>query len=357
MVRLLARQRGGPIGVDLGSRSVKLVQFDAARERLLEAVRWDLPQRGAAALAEAEGDEPGVSETAQLLRAAREGRDFRGRDAVLCLGGANLHVQNLRVPKGSPEELQRMVYREAAGRIPFPVEQAELRFIEAGEVRQAGGVRREIIVLAVHQAVLEHQLQTLVESGLRPVAVDVEPLALLRCYLKQYRRDEDRDRRAMFVHIGASQTLAVIARGVEVLFIKYIDVGGRHLDDAVAKTLKMELADASALRRHNGDRRADQQDPEVSRGISEATRPIIDQLAGELSMCARYHSVTFRGEPLETFVLGGGEASPGLLEALSASLDLRGELGDPLRTFEASPSGGRRGQWDVAAGLALRQTE
>jgi type IV pilus assembly protein PilM len=101
MIRLLARQRCGPIGVDLGSRSVKLVQFDAPCERLIEAVRWDLPQRGAA-LEEAEGDESDVSETAQLLRAAREGRGFRGRDAVLCLSGANLHVQNLRVPKGSP---------------------------------------------------------------------------------------------------------------------------------------------------------------------------------------------------------------------------------------------------------------
>ena len=33
----------GPIGVDLGTRSVKLVQFSADRKRLIETARWDLP--------------------------------------------------------------------------------------------------------------------------------------------------------------------------------------------------------------------------------------------------------------------------------------------------------------------------
>ena len=292
-----------------------------------------------------------------LLRTAREGRAFHGRDAVLCLSGQNLHVQNLRVPKGTPEDLQRLVFKEAAGRLPFPIEQAEIRFIEAGEVRQGSGLRREVIVLAVHQPVLERQLQTVVAAGLRPMAIDAEPLALLRCYVKQYRREEDRNRRVMFIHLGAAQTLVVVAQGVHILFIKYIDVGGRNFDEAVSQQLKLPLAEAAALRRHNGDRRADQQDPEVTRSIAEAVRPVLDQLAGELAMCARYQSVTFRGEPLAQFILSGGEAAPGLLDALGASLDLKGELGNPLRRFEASPPGGRLGQWDVVTGLALRPQE
>jgi len=41
MVRWLAKHRYGPIGIDVGSRSVKLVQFDADHSRVLEAARWD----------------------------------------------------------------------------------------------------------------------------------------------------------------------------------------------------------------------------------------------------------------------------------------------------------------------------
>ena len=39
MISLLTKQRYGPIGVDIGSRSVKLVQFSADHSRLLDAAR------------------------------------------------------------------------------------------------------------------------------------------------------------------------------------------------------------------------------------------------------------------------------------------------------------------------------
>ena len=82
-----------------------------------------------------------------------------------------------------------------------------------------------------------------------------------------------------------SGTIVVIAKGPDALFIKYIDVGGRQMDEAIARHLEMTNAEASGMRRHNGDRRADQQDPEITRSIAEAVRPVVEQLAGELSLC------------------------------------------------------------------------
>ena len=120
--------------------------------------------------------------------------------------------------------------------------------------------------------------------------------------------------------------------------------------------LEMDLTDAVALRRHNGDRRADQQDPEVTRSIEESVRPVLDQLANELSACLRYHSVTFRGQQLSQIVLGGGEASQPLADWLAARLDMACEPGSPLRSYENVTATGHTGQWDVAAGLALRET-
>ena len=158
----------------------------------------------------------------------------------------------------------------------------------------------------------------------------------------------------MFINVGSSTTTVVIARGSDAMFVKYIDVGGKDLDEAVARNLSMKQGEAAALRRHNGDRRADQRDPEIARGVAESTRPILERLAGELSMCIRYYSVTFRGQPLSQMVVGGGEASDTLAEWLGARLDMKCEAGDPLRSFQAPPMPGRLGQWDIATGLALR---
>jgi type IV pilus assembly protein PilM len=159
----------------------------------------------------------------------------------------------------------------------------------------------------------------------------------------------------MFAHVGYRRTLAVIAQGDDPLMIKVVDIGGKQLDEAVAAHLQMDLKAAASLRRHHGDRRSEQQDPEVARSVAEAIRPVVDRLATELSLCARYHSVTFRGQPLSCVVLGGGEASQSLRDALHGQLELKCDLSDPFRALPTLPNAGRRGQWDIAAGLALRE--
>jgi type IV pilus assembly protein PilM len=391
----IKHNRCGPIGIDLGTRSVKLVQFDAARERIHEAARWDLPaeapgdspapppakraaEPAAKPLADALGpnaaekptapptrpagpasrpDQFAIERLAEGLERAREGRTFRGRDAVFCLGAGDLYAQNIRVAQASGDELKKIVQCEAAGRLPFKSEEAEIRFLEAGDVRQGDSTRREVILLASHRPAVERILAVAEAAGLNPVAIDTAPTAMLRCYSHQYRRDDDQHRRVMFVNLGATKTTVVIAEGSSAMFVKYIDVGGRRLDEAVARHLKMPLADAAALRRHNGDRRAEQRDPEVARSIVESIRPVLDHLASELSLCLRYYAVTFRGRPLSQAVLSGGEASQSLVDWLGPRMNLPCELGDPMRRFETSLPAERLGQWDVALGLALRQHE
>jgi type IV pilus assembly protein PilM len=349
MVSWLAKRRYGPIGVDVGSRSVKLMQLDANRSRIVEAARWELAAPDSTDPAERD------ARVVKAIRQAFEGRRFRGRDAVFSIGSRDLFVQNIRVPQVHGEELSRLICAEAAGRVPFASDEAEVRYVEAANVRQGEGMRREVILLACHRPVLQRTLAVAESVGLRPVAIDVEPGAMLRCYAKQFRRDQDQQQRAMFVNVGASSTTVVIARGSQAMFMKYIDVGGCHMDEAVARHLKMSLSEAAALRRHNGDRRADQRDPEIARSIAESIRPVLERLSNELSMCVRYYSVTFRGQPLERLVLGGGEASEALVEWLSTRVNVPAELGDPLRSYEKPPQTRRMGQWDVAAGLALRE--
>jgi type IV pilus assembly protein PilM len=349
MVALLTRPRHSPIGIDIGSRSVKLLQMNAARTELWETARWDLPMNDAAT------PERRDAQVIDAIRHAREGRNFRGREAVFCLGAGNLFVQNLRVAQASGDELRKIIHFEAAGRLPFSSEEAEIRYLEADDIRQGDVVRREVILLASHRPNIQRILAICEASGLRAGAIDVEPAALLRCYARQFRRDEDQQQRRMFINVGASNTAVVIARGSDAMFVKYIDLGSRHFDDAVARHLKMSLADATSLRRHNGDRRADQRDPEIARSIAESIRGVLDRLAQELSLCHRYHSVTFRGQPLAHIVLGGGEATQSLAEWLSARLDLPCELGNPFRVCQKGTIPGRMGQWDVAAGLAMRE--
>jgi type IV pilus assembly protein PilM len=331
---------------------VKLVQFTSDYKQLVDAACWDLPRN-----ADTSTPETAAVTVTQALFAARESRKFKGHDAVLCLGRGELFLQNLRLPKATGPELERLVLQEAAGRIPFNVSEAEIRFLEASDVRQGDATLREVIVFACHRPVLDRMLKSVEDAGLHPIAVDVQSNALVRAYTRQFRRDEDRLQRALLVHIGHTATAVVITHGDETLLMKYLPIGGREFDEAVAAHLQMDLPEASALRRHNGDRRADQQDPEVAQSVADSTRSILERLISELSLCIRYHSVTFRGQPLVRIVLGGGEANESLRETLSRRLDIKCELSDPLRNFNNQARALRQSQWDIAVGLALTQSE
>jgi len=350
MVRWLPRRRYSPIGIDIGARSIKLVQLSGDRSRLVEAARVELP-----AMPEQATPEEQAERTIEALTKGLNDREFHGREAVCCLSDRQLFLQSLRVAKQNGPQLDRLVAQEVSGRMPFPIDEAELRFVEAADVRQGDQTLREVIVFAVQLTTLQQALAVVEKARLRPIAVDVEPAALVRSYAAQFRRDDDRQARSLLVHIGYSRTAALVAQADELLFVKYIDVGGQHFDLAVGRHLKMDLHEAIALRKHNGDRRVEQQDPEVARSVAEAMRPVMERLTSELAMCVRYHSVTFRGQPIVRMVISGGEATPPLVEALSKQLDMKAELSDPFRTLPTIPNLGRKGQWDVAAGLAMRE--
>lgn len=342
----LRTSRCGPIGIDIGTQSLKLVQLDAARRQIVDLARHEF---------NASDPDQRERQLVEALRRARETHGFRGRTAVVCLSGDQLYVQNIRVPQAAGDELRRIVANEAANRAGFGGDEAEVRFVEAGDVRQGEGFRREVILLAARKAAVQKLTELTEEAGFEPAAVDVEPGALLRGYLAQFRRDDDQQRRTMIVNIGAATTKVIIAQGAAPLFVKYVDIGGRQMDESVAKHFRVSLAEAASLRRNSGDRRADQRDPEVARTLLEAVRPILDRLGNELAMCLRYFSVTFRGQPVEQIIFGGGEASEQLTDWLQPRLDIPCQLSQPLRAFDRCPAHGpRAGQWDVAVGLALR---
>jgi len=288
------------------------------------------------------------------INQAKLGRNFKGKDAVVCVHQRDLFLHSIRVGKQESKSLATVVQQEAAERVPYSMLDAEIRHIESHEIRHGEQTLREVIILACFRPRLESILDTCIACGLSPLSVDVEPAAILRAYTSQHRRESDNEDRVLYLHVGYSNSSVVIAEGQNVLFIKTIETGGMHFNHAVARSLDMKLSDASNLRKHNSDRRRSQQTPEVERSVLNAMRDELEKLQHELSMCIRYHSVTFRGKPLVRIIVSGGEANETLRGELQRTTGIDTELGDPTRLFNSTLNLGRSSQWDVAVGLALR---
>lgn len=281
-------------------------------------------------------------------------RRFRGRNVVLCLQGDDLFVQNARITKKPYESLDAMIYQEAEGRLPAPLDEMDLRFIEAGDVRQGNSIKSEVVLLASRKDRIAWLIDATEEAGLHPVAFDAEPTALLRAYSRLYRRDEDLEQSIMLVRIGYRKTIVVITGEENPLFVKHIDVGEIDFDMAVSDYLAIPLDEAVALRNCREDRRSNRRDPDVMRCLAEAVRPILDSFSHDLNMCVRYHSITFRRHPLTELILTGPGVDDSLVQWLSVHMNIPCNLGNPLRGLTGNRQTVEESHWDLAVGLALR---
>src|SRR4051812_45269577 len=116
MLTSIFNRRYGPIGMDIGARSIKLVQFTGDRSRVVDAARVDLPP-----LPENATPEQQTTRLSDALQRGLKDRDFRGREVVACLNDGQLFLQSLRVAKQTGPQLDRLVEQEAASRVPFPL--------------------------------------------------------------------------------------------------------------------------------------------------------------------------------------------------------------------------------------------
>ncbi len=359
----LGRSQIQPIGLDVGVESVKLLQLEvkgdgrlavtaSARQSTPEEIRKNPQQHGAWAAASIE----------RMLAQ----QPFVGRNVVAALPREVVHVKNLRVAATTDAELNAAVAKEGPGLFSFDVNEAQLQFLRAGQVRQGDQIQQEMIVLAAKKWDVNQYMEQLAASGVEVASVDTQVTGLFRAFERFVRRDDDLHDVQMLVDIGARQTQVLITRGREISFYKSVELGGLHLLDAVGRKLGITIEEAKALRQRLLEAGqtvdAGRADP-VRRAVFDATRSVAEDLARELAMCLRYYSVAFRGRRPERARLVGGEAADSQLHSVFRSiLSIPVEPAQPLFSVDVSRmrSSDRQGsmaQWALAMGLGLRFTD
>jgi type IV pilus assembly protein PilM len=354
-----------PIGLDIGHDSVKMVQVELTGETpSLRAVARrqidpDIKARGGDRL------DASLEHVRDMLRHG----GFIGHGIVTALPREIVHVKNLRLPVIPPAELAAAIRYEARNIFSFDTDAAYVDYLAVSEVRQGGDVRQEIIVLAAQQNEVDDYVERLDRAGLIVESLDAEPCALYRTIERFVRRRDDELEVHVLIDVGLRRTQVVIGRGRELSFFKPIDIGGQKLNDTVAHRLGISLSEAHALRRRlsldakaAGAESGPDAQESVRQAVFNATRAIMEELAREVSLCLRYHSVTFRGPGPSRVRLLGGEANDlNLRNILSGALSMTVELGQPLISLNCdgvhSPEkNGSMSEWATALGLALKKT-
>ena len=307
----------GSVGIDLGTRGIKLLQVreHGGELKVVGAGRVD-----------AKAGDSWVEDRKALtdqLRAAFASGGFTGRRCVLSIPRGEVRMQLVRLPKMPDSELRQAVVWEASQRFGFDREAMEVDAIRTGASLQDGERRDEILLIAVSHDVINAWVEPVMAAGLRPMAIETHFTALARAFSRQSRRESDRSVTRVVLDVGASGSTVMILRGDQIAFCKSISVGGEQFDQAVAEHLQMDVAAARELRAARIAAATDQPnarpitEPSIDRAVYDAVRPLLGTFAKEVMLCIGYYGVMFRGYPPQRLILTGGDGlEPRLDETL-----------------------------------------
>jgi len=372
---LLARLGPGsaPVGLDLGSNAIKLVQLHEAREGI------SLRKAGSA-LTPANAIKGGVIvdplAVAQAVRSLLEALEMDAATVVAGIAGPTVVVREVPLPVMSERQLRRSIQWEARNYISFPVEDSvvEFQILDRPEAKSASSGQMKVLLVAAPRDMVDSQVETLELAGLEPLAVEIQPFAAMRGLLASDGRTHAQGETTALLGIGAAYTEITILKDEEFVLSRMIPIAGNAFTEAIKNALDVDSEEANHLKETatqvvlSEEERATL-DP-AAQQASRAIEPLLDELIREVRRSLAYHDYQQQTPDAGTGELGvsqlllsgGGAKLPRIQDYFQAQLGVPVSL---LNVFGPGRLQARGVNQDylqshapallVAAGLALRE--
>jgi type IV pilus assembly protein PilM len=357
--RAVAEARSDVVGVDLEAGSFHLSRVVRTRGTIAPV---ETASSTWAAGVGGEGMERALREVVSAHGLAR-------KHAAGSIRGNEVAVRRLTLPAMKRADLLQALTLECRKHVPYPIEEAEIRYEVLPTAPAAGLV--ELLVAVAPRRLVQEAAARLEHAGLRPASLTIRPVAL-RALLHASGRAAP-DQVVAYLDLGEAESHIMVFRGEEIRFSREFGMGASSLTDALRSivvpgqgTIQLSHDEALALRREHGiplgvDEGARAGSIPLA-AVSIMLRPILERLVRELWNSFDYCNEQYQGEAVSRVVLlGRGAMVRNLPEYLAGVLkipvdrtdltrDVRG-AGEGSGPRDAGPAVGSA--FEVATGLGL----
>jgi type IV pilus assembly protein PilM len=329
--------RGGQrfVGIDFGSFELKAVQFAPSPQGpSLEHV-YKIPTPANSIKDGVVTDPPLVGEALRQLMA--DGA-FTAKRTISAVTGPSVVVRQVTMPAMSERELRDSTKYEAERFLPYSVDEAQIDAKILGKADD--GQNMDVLIVAAQKDLVLSQVAALQYVSLIPAVIEVEPFSMVRCMLSP---DEPAfEQNVAIINVGASSTSINITKGGFVPFTRNVPIGGSAITRAIATGLNVSMDEAERMKREKAAILSQQDTepvaPTVTRIFNVITPPLTE-LVTEIHKSLDYFRTRFRGEVIESVILGGGTARLTNLDAfLSHELALPVTVADSLASGTYNPA-------------------
>ena len=341
------------IGIDIGSGMLKLAEIAWHNQQPvltaagLAALPVDLVRDGIIL------DRQVMAETLRQLVATA---GVTGRQVVVSVSGHAVFIRELTFPAMTEEELRQAIRWDLDKYIPADAEHYYFDFAVVG----AGKLPHEIRVLlvAAPQSMIDAVTAICKEVGLKPVAIDIEPLAIARTFALTAN--------CLVADIGQKLCQLTIFQANCPVVSRLIPLGGDRYTDVIRNSLALEHNEAELLKQRQRGllHPADGREPAPA-SVHKQLLLLVEELSREIRRTADYYQAQNHNAVIDRILLtGGGACMDNLAGNLAAQLGgveviLHNPLGamGAAKSFDAQWLQATAPQLTVAVGLALRGGE
>ncbi|NJC74197.1 type IV pilus assembly protein PilM [Planosporangium thailandense] len=334
---------GNPIGLDVGSTSVRAVETSRGKDGAVITAFGRVPLPDGAVQGGVIHDEKAVTLALKELWSTTK---FRGRTVTLGVTNPQIVVREMSVANVGERDLRQSLPFQVRDSLPLPVERSLLDFCPLEDASGRDTVRG-LLIAAPKEAVVT-AVSAVERAALHVGRVDLASFALLRAASRLDSQVE------AIVDIGAQATSVVVHDDGQPLIVRTIPRGGAEITAILADRLDLTPADAEERKCRVGLR--DDEDPVAAEVIRSALGPIISEIRSSfayLNAGGRQARVT------RLSLSGGGSLLPGLGDALRDHLGVDVVAADPASRLRRShratsdPLGPFSSSAAVSIGLAL----
>lgn len=362
-----------PVGIDFGVGSLKVLQIgNGEPPSLIAGACIETPDEIVADHAKR------LEFQAQALQRIVKGGGFKNKRAICSIPATQMFCKHLQLNK-TGEDLATQAAAIIPSQLGCHPDALTYRHIIAGDVTVGGAAKQEVICFAVPREIIRRIMDILKMCKLEPVGIQPSSLAAVRSFDPLTRREDDAKLVSLYLDIGAGSTNCMIAHGRNLVFMKTLHFGGRHLDEYAAQQMRCSVAWARAHRLAT-----EQLVPTPGAAAAPAATVAVDQpgapknnvelnlaepietLTDEILMCLRYHDTVFPGQrPTRSVFVGGEARHRGLCQHIAKRLRIPAQVADPLARLSRNGSepckdldlNVAQPGWAVALGLCLSQAD
>jgi type IV pilus assembly protein PilM len=223
-----------PIGVDMGSETLKMAQLvqDGDGLRVIAGTKDDLPPD--VKLGTSQWQHWVIKTIRQMIAQGT----FKGRKVVTALPVDEVFIDQIKIPRTPDDRLKDTVLGKIAGKLPFESKDALVQFVVTNAAAET-----DVLVMATERTKVDRHLAIYEKAGLQIQAIGVWPLAMVAGYLNFFgRRKSDIETTVMLLEVGANFTKVAICRHKNLLFARLLTIGIKQLtNEEMVKRLVLEL--------------------------------------------------------------------------------------------------------------------